>query len=168
MKQTILFLLVAVTSSLSVHAQETRKAIYVIDGKQVENFDGSQLTGKTIVSYIIDAEHNLHQVITSDMTGGKEVKSVKILSATRDVKADASAISGATTDVIRAEADEVIYVLDGKVALYPEIQALPSAGIESMTVIKDKGNPIFKKYADEHIKTHKKAPACVIFISTGK
>ena len=163
MKKSILLLLLAVISFASIHAQETRKAIYVIDGKQVENFDGSQLNGKTI-----DPEHNLHSIITSDMTGGKEVKSVKILSTTKVDRSDAPVATGVTTEVIRAESDEIIYVLDGKNVPYPEIHSMSSSKIESMTVIKDKDNPIFKKFADEYMKTYKKAPTCVIIVTTKK
>ena len=168
MKKSVLLLLFAVLSVASTHAQETRKAIYVIDGKQVENFDGSQLKGKTIVNYSIDSEHNLHSIITSDMTGGKEVKSVKILSTTKVDRSDAPVTSGVTTEVIRAESDEIIYVLDGKNVPYSEIHSMSSSKIESMTVIKDKDNPTFKKFADEYMKTHKKVPTCVIIITTKK
>lgn len=168
MKKSILFLLLAVISVASIHAQETRKAIYVIDGKQVENFDGSQLKGKTIVNYSIDPKHNLHSIITSDMTGGKDVKSVKVLSTSKVTSSDASVKSGVTTEVIRAESDEIIYVLDGKIVPYSEIQSMSSSKIESMTVVKDKDNPIFKKFADEYMKTYKKASTCVILITTKK
>lgn len=168
MKKSILFLLVAVISVASIHAQETRKAIYVIDGKQVEKFDGSQLKGKTIVNYSIDPEHNLHSIITSDMTGGKEVKSVKVLSTTKVDRSDASVTSGVTTDVIRAESGEIIYVLDGKIVPYSKIHSMSSSKIESMTVVKDKDNPIFKKLADEYTKTYKKVPTCVILITSKK
>ena len=54
MKKTILFLLVALLNFATMSAQEVKKTIYVIDGKKVENFDGSQLKGKTIVNYTID------------------------------------------------------------------------------------------------------------------
>lgn len=168
MKKSILFLLVVVISVASIHAQETRKAIYVIDGKQIENFDGSQLKGKTIVNYSIDPEHNLHSIITSDMTGGKEVKSVKVLSTTKVDRSNASVTSGVTTDVIRAESDEIIYVLDGKIVPSSEIQSMSSSKIESMTVVKDKDNPTFKKLTDEYTKTNKKIPRCVILITTKK
>ena len=124
MKKSILFLLLVVISVASIHAQETRKAIYVIDGKQVENFDGSQLAGKTIVNYFIDPEHNLHSIITSDMTGGKEVKSVKVLSTSKAISSDESVTPGVTTNVIRTESDEIIYVLNGRIVPYSEILSM--------------------------------------------
>lgn len=168
MKKTFLFLLLAVISVASIHARETRKAIYVIDGKQVENFDGSQLAGKTIVNYSIDPEYNLHSIITSDMTGGKEVKSVKVLSTSKVVSSDESDNVGVSTNVIRAESDEIVYVLDGRIVPYSEIQSMTSSKIDSMMVVKDKDNHNFKKFAAEHMKTSNKTPKCVILITTKK
>ena len=168
MKRTILCLLVAALSVAFVHAQETKKTIYVIDGKQVENFDGSQLVGKTIINYSINSSHNLHSIITSDLTGGKEVKSVKVLSTTKVSRPDQSVTSGVTTDVIRAEAGEIVYVLDGKIVTYSEIQSMPSSKIDSLTVIKDKENSTFQKISEEYMKTYKTAPKCAILITTKK
>jgi hypothetical protein len=168
MKKKILLLLIAVFSISTVGAQETKKAIYVIDGKQVENFDGSQLVGKTIVNYSVDPTHNLHSIITSDLTGGKDVKSVKVLSTTKVSKSDRSDTSGVTTDIIRAESDEIIYVLDGKIVPYSEILSIPSSKIDSMTVIKDKDNPTFQKISEEYQKKSKTSIKCVILITTKK
>ena len=64
MKKTILFLLVALLNFATMSAQEVKKTIYVIDGKKVENFDGSQLKGKTIVNYTIDSEHNNNNIVS--------------------------------------------------------------------------------------------------------
>ena len=81
MKKTILFLLVALLNFATMSAQEVKKTIYVIDGKKVENFDGSQLKGKTIVNYTIDSEHNIHAIFTSDYnTNGRKIGNVKIIS----------------------------------------------------------------------------------------
>ena len=166
MKKTILLLLVAVFSVATIGAQETKKAVYVIDGKHVKNFDGSQLEGKTIISWTITPEHNLHSIITSDMTGGKEVKSVKVLSTSKAISSDESVTPGVTTNVIRTESDEIIYVLDSKIVPYSIIQSIPSSKIDSMKVIKDKNNPDFQKFAKEYKTTAKREPKCVIFINT--
>lgn len=66
MKRTIILLLVAVLSVATMSARKIKKAVYVIDGHQVENFDGSQLNGKTIVKYSIEPVSNIHVIITSD------------------------------------------------------------------------------------------------------
>ena len=60
MKRTIILLLVAVLSVATMSAQKIKKPVYVIDGHQVENFDGSQLNGKTIVKYS-SAQHSRHR-----------------------------------------------------------------------------------------------------------
>ena len=84
MKRTILFLLVAILAAATMSAQETKKTLYVIDGKAVENFDGSQLQGKTIVNYTIDSEHNIHSILTSAFdTKGRTIGKVKILSISK-------------------------------------------------------------------------------------
>ena len=49
-----------------------------------------------------------------------------------------------------------------------QIQSMSSSIIESMTVVKDKDNSTFKKFADEYMKTYKKVPACIIIITTKK
>ncbi len=168
MKKNILLLLVAVLSVATMAAQETRKTIYVIDGKQVENFDGSQLVGKTVINYYIDSEHNLHSIITSELTGREDVKSVKVLSTSKVLKTDNPVNTSISTDIIRAEADEIVYVLDGKIVPSSEIQSMPSSKIDSMTVIKDKDNPTFQKISEEYKKTYKTVPKCVIIIATKK
>ena len=66
MKRTIILLLVAVLSVATMSARKIKKAVYVIDGHQVENFDGSQLNGKTIVKYSIEPVRNIHVIVTSD------------------------------------------------------------------------------------------------------
>ena len=81
MKKTILFLLVALLNFATISAQEVKKTIYVIDGKKVENFDGSQLKGKTIVNYTIDPEHNIHAIFTSHSTpNGRQIGNEKRIS----------------------------------------------------------------------------------------
>ena len=166
MKKTILLLLVAVLSVATIGAQETKKAVYVIDGKHVKNFDGSQLEGKTIISWTITPEHNLHSIITSDMTNGKDVKSVKVLSTSKTITSDESVSSGVSTDVVRAEAEEIVYVLDGKIVPYSKIQSIPSSKIDSMKIVKDKDNPDFQKFAKEYKTTANREPKCVILINT--
>ena len=181
MKKNILLLLVAVFTVATMGAQETRKAIYVIDGKQVENFDGSQLVGKTINNYSIDSERNLHSIITSDLIT-REIKSGEsndpftrffpFLSTqkeiTRVIKSGESVNTGVSTDKIYAKAYEVVYVLDGKIVPYSEIESLSSSRIDNMTVIKDKGSSVFMKYAKEYKKSSKTEPKCVILITTKK
>ena len=156
MKKTILLLLVAVLS------------VATIGGKHVKNFDGSQLEGKTIISWTITPEHNLHSIITSDMTSGKDVKSVKILTTEKVLQSyePVTQSDEPVTDIIRADAGEIVYVLDGKIVPYSKIQSISSSKIDSMKVVKDKENPVFQKFAKEYKTTANREPKCVIFINT--
>ena len=54
---------------------------------------------------------------------------------------------------------EIVYVIDGKVKSKEEFMSTPPSNIESMSIIKSKDDPDFKKYA----KTNTEA---VIMIST--
>jgi len=168
MKKKILLLLVAVITVATMGAQETKKAIYVIDGKQVENFDGSQLVGKTIINYSIDPEHNLHSIITSELTGRKDVKSVKVLSTSKETKSDESVNTGVSADIIHVKADEIAFVLDDKIVPYTEIQPLSSSNIESVTVIKNTKDKNFQKISEEYMKIYKTVPKQIILITTKK
>lgn len=182
MKRTILLMLVAVLSVATMNAQETKKAIYVIDGKKIEKFDGSQLQGKTIVHYSIDPDYNIHTIITSALAGDKAISSVKILSTSRIIDADSIAqkYTGAYLDSIEAKvksadkaavkmekiysglASDFVCILDDKVVNYSEITNLSSSKIVSMTVIKDKQSAEYKKYAKEVGRD----PKCIIKITT--
>ena len=65
MKRIISLALSAMLLCLTASAQEN---FYVIDGKRVENFDGSQLIGKTIKHYDLKRlEHTtIHNIFTTD------------------------------------------------------------------------------------------------------
>lgn len=166
MKRTVIFLFVAVFSVVALCAQESRKTIYVIDGKQVENFDGSQLTGKTIVHYSVDPQLNIHNIITSDVTGGKTVKGVKVFATKKIIHKDANAPADITTEYIQAKDGEVLYVMDGKIVPYSDIKKLPSSKVDSMVVIKDKLSPDYQKYAKEAVESGKLTPKGIVKITT--
>ncbi|MBR0182053.1 MAG: hypothetical protein IJQ05_02090 [Bacteroidaceae bacterium] len=168
MKKKILLLFVAILAVATMSAQETKKAIYVIDGKQIENFDGTQLVGKTIVNYSIDHAHNLHSIITSELTGRKEVKSVKVLSASREVKSCDADNTGVSADIFHVKADEIAFVLDGKIVSYTEIKPLSSSNIESVTVIKNAQDKNFQKFSKEYMKIYKTVPKRIILITSKK
>lgn len=160
MKKTILFLFVALLGFATMNAQEAKKALYVIDGKKVENFDGSQLKGKTIVNYTIDSEQNIHVIITSDYNGRK-IENVKIVSTSEEVKEGESAKS--SSEVILANSkDDVVFVLNGNKVPYSSIKDVPTSKIASINVIKNKKDSDYIKYA----KGAKQPPKCIIIIAT--
>ena len=152
MKRIIATTIIAVLlSAISLSAQEV-KATYIIDGKKVENFNGSQLAGKTITSYTVN--DNVHVVFTTDFNEQTPTGVKVISSATFD--------KGPVDDTIKlrgVDGHEIVYVIDGKVKSKEEFMSTPPSNIESMSIIKLKDDPDFKKYA----KTNTEA---VIMIST--
>lgn len=171
MKKIIMYLLFAVLAVPTMSAQEETKTIYIIDGKHIDNFDGSQLKGKTIESYSIDTKHdiNVHVITTK---GNKPVKDVKVLSSSRVILADSitqpyaeaytKALKVDNTNVQHLSAGDAIYVLNGKVVSLSEITKIATSSIISMEVIKDTNNPDYIKYT----KDAKREPKCVIKIIT--
>lgn len=155
MKKTILFLLFAVLSVANVCAQNSQNVLYVIDGKHVENFDGSQLKGKTIISYVISHPgriYDIHDIRTTEYSKGAVNDSVKTIVTDSFsqpyVEAYAKA-SGASIKTVQAEAKETLYVVDGKIVPQSEIQKLSPSKIDSIKVIKDKKDHDYIKYAKE-------------------
>ena len=102
------------------------------------------------------------------MTSGKDVKSVKILTTEKVLQSDEPVTQSdePVTDIIRADAGEIVYVLNGKIVPYSKIQSISSSKIDSMKVVKDKENPVFHKFAKEYNTTANRESKCVIFINT--
>lgn len=163
MKRTILSLLMAAFVFATASAQQSVKATYVIDGKKVENFDGSQLKGKTIVNYTIDPEYNIHAIFTSEYdTKGREIAKVKVITTQESMEAGDGTVTS-TSEVIHVSPnEEALFVLNGKTVPYASFKELPSAKIASLNVIKDKKNPDYIKYS----KDAKQAPKCIVVITT--
>lgn len=65
MKKSVILALNAMLLCLTASAQEN---FYVIDGKRVENFDGSQLAGKTVKHYELKRleRTTIHNIFTTD------------------------------------------------------------------------------------------------------
>lgn len=152
MKRIIATTIIAVLLSvISLSAQEV-KATYIIDGKKVENFNGSQLAGKTITSYTVN--DNVHVVFTTDFNEQTPTDVKVISSATFD--------KGPVDDTIKlrgVEGHEVVYVIDGKVTSSEKFMSTSTSNIESISIIKSKDDPDFVKYANTNTEA-------VIMIST--
>ena len=141
-------------SGSGLYASYPSNLSYIIDGQKVENFNGSQLAGKTITSYTVSDD--VHVVFTTDFNE-QTPTDVKVFATTKPVK-------GATDETITVrgvDGHEIVYVIDGKVKSKEEFMSTQSSNIESMSIIKSKDDPDFKKYA----KTNTEA---VIMISTKK
>lgn len=125
MKRTIVTTIIAVLlSALSLSAQDV-KPVYLIDGVEVKNFDGSQLIGKKVLKYLISG--NVH-TITTDMAG-KTTGTPKITGSQMPLNPDA------------------VYVIDGVVATEEEFMAVSPSKIDSLTILKVPGDPVFQQYA---------------------
>lgn len=131
------------TSSAPVQADTTN--VYIINGKKVENFDGSQLVGMTVSDYrtgISRSESN-GKVSTTKMhiirTDGRQAASVTSMTTT----SDAGVISIVGSDVdssndvsISLSSDGLVTVIDGKKSSSEELKKIKPEKIASMTVYK--------------------------------
>ena len=194
---TVAFLLIA---SSALWGQTNNKAIYVIDGKRIENFDGSQLVNHRITGYTIDAKTNTHVITThlenayiqsmpSEFIGGQNASYI-------DRKGRVYVLEGNFVDTnfikslnkgnyikIREITDRndkafelysnmlkkysnkepktimlytrpmldknIVYVVDNRVVDEKEFMSLGMTKIESIKVIKDPENELFKRFAKE-------------------
>lgn len=162
MKQIILIVLIAVFTAVNLMAQNSRKAIHIIDGAYVENFDGSQLAGKTIKSYSVDEESNVHIIYTSDYKGDEISKiEVKKIIHSKDETGEiiVSNVEGAQVKVINVNAkkgamddETIVFVVDGKVVSPTVFKSMDVNSIESMEIVKNKSDE-FKKFAKENTST---------------
>ena len=194
---TVAFLLIA---SSALWGQTNNKAIYLIDGKKIENFDGSQLVNHRITGYTIDAKTNTHVITTHlenayiqsmppEFIGGQNasyiyrkgrvyflegnfvdtnfIKSlnkgnyIKIREITdRNDKAfelysnmlkkysnkEPKTIMLYTRPMLDKN---IVYVVDNRVVDEKEFMSLGMTKIESIKVIKDPENELFKRFAKE-------------------
>ena len=106
---------------------------YVINGQPVDKFDGSQLEGKTIVSYDITiitppdkGAVRVHEILTEGYS--HPPVSVQIRPTYSDDQVDP------------------VYVIDGKPVSKKDFEQLNPAEIKSMTVVKNGSMEEVKKY----------------------
>lgn len=167
MKRTVICWLAALFAIASLSAQEVKPARYIINGKVVKDFDGSQLVGQTITHYRLDGEHNAHIIFTSAYQGDAETMKKEAQAALDGVtkgKISALTIHDGAVNPDSEQSGEKIYVLNGKVVPYSELKGL-SSKIVSMTVIKGKQHPDFVKYARDAVKYAGVDPKALIIIT---
>ena len=95
--------------------------VYVIDKIRVENFDGSQLKDKTILSYTISLSEGIRTHNITTLQGSKKT---------------------AATDAKK----KMIYVVNGKVVTEKELNVIKPDNIKEMRVIKNPDSPEARKY----------------------
>ena len=149
MRKIILLLCLALTAT-TLSAQRT---IYVIDNKTVENFDGSQLIGKTIKEYKITTTGKGRDAITVHSVS--TVPSVYSVSGFVSPSEDSLEIWKSKKQFQRdyinghLPSKRVVYVIDGVEQKDAEaFQSLRPSEIKSMTVIKA-GSSEALKYGDD-------------------
>lgn len=133
-------------NAASIPAQADTNDIYLIDLTKVENFNGSQLAGKTIRAYSIQRENvggvptRIHFITTK--TDGAQNPVVAIFdndfnnatSVTVGEKSQPS-ISVRTTDP-SLSADDIVYIVDGKQISTEEFKKLDPKNIKAIEVMK--------------------------------
>lgn len=166
MKRTILFLAIAIIGVASLAAENVKVPTYIIDGKKVENFDGSQLKGKTIANYTIDDATKVHVILTTEKVAGKTVSNVSVCQATRPVKNGSKMTMTYESDVYKP--GETVFVFDGKLIYASEFTSLSPSVLSSIEMVSDKTNSKFKKYAEEAKKQLNSGiePKCVLIVTS--
>ena len=149
MRKIIILLCLALTAT-TLSAQRT---IYVIDNKTVENFDGSQLLGKTIKEYKISTTGKGRDAITVHSVS--TVPSVYSVSGFVSPSEDSLEIWKSKKqfqkDYLNGHllSKRVVYVIDGAEQEDAEaFQSLRSSEIKSITVLKA-GTSEALKYGDD-------------------
>ena len=120
-------------ASSSAQTSETTEK-YIIDGREITNFDGSQLKDKVILDYKIEpgTECFIHRITTAD--GVK--KSNRVVDITRieiPNQADEGANKGKYKLVIKK--DKLLYIVDG-VEKKNGLEGIDLTNIASVTVFK--------------------------------
>ena len=115
----------------------TQQLLIDIDGEIIENFDGSQLIGKTILNYTVSPDGVRHRITTTRCATVKAQREWK-LQLQREGKK------------ILLDHDEIFYICDGKICA--DLSNMPTISdgreIKSIKEIKY-GEDLFKKYLNE-------------------
>ena len=171
MKRIIFLALSAMLLCLMASAQENH---YFIDGKRVENFDGSQLVGKTVKHYDLKRlEHVIiHNIFTTDdwvkIEGTNSATTVRVLSA------EEAAAQGIplTPGSMKASMRNPLIIVDGQEFTGNIYSDIGTDNIKSMNVY-DADSEVAKSYGDKGkngvIKIFtEKMPEAVTYFINGK
>jgi len=115
---------------------------YIIDGKKVKNFDGSQLKGKNIEDYKINIDtidHTKNSLVTTHhITIDKSIH----IRGTKQVQSS-----------LKKQKAEPKYILNGRPSSKEEISKLSPTDIKGMTVLKA-GSKAAEQYSSGHDDAH--------------
>lgn len=167
MRRTLLLLAMAVIGVASLAAKNVKgSTTYIIDGTKVENFDGSQLVGKTVANYYVDQEKNVHVIITVEHAGGKQVKNVSVVQTRSSVGTNGESNVEPTEFIGYFNPGETAFVMDGQLIDSFKFVGQPTSVVKTMKIVKDTANPDFIKYAAEAKKATGVEPKCIIFVTS--
>ena len=171
MKRIIFLALSAMLLCLMASAQEKH---YFIDGKRVENFDGSQLVGKTVKHYDLKRlEHVIiHNIFTTDdwvkIEGTNSATTVRVLSAEEAAAQGIPLTPGSMKTSMR----NPLIIVDGQEFTGNIYSDIGTDNIKSMNVY-DADSEVAKSYGDKGkngvIKIFtEKMPEAVTYFINGK
>ena len=171
MKRLIFLALSAMLLCLMASAQENH---YFIDGKRVENFDGSQLVGKTVKHYDLKRlEHVIiHNIFTTDdwvkIEGTNSATTVRVLSAEEAAAQGIPLTPGSMKTSMR----NPLIIVDGQEFTGNIYSDIGTGNIKSMNVY-DADSEVAKSYGDKGkngvIKIFtEKMPEAVTYFINGK
>lgn len=171
MKRIIFLALSAMLLCLTASAQENH---YFIDGKRIENFDGSQLVGKTVKHYDLKRlEHvTIHNIFTTDdwvkIEGASSATTVRVLSAEEAASQGISLTAGAMKTSMR----NPLIIVDGQEFTGNIYTDIGTDNIKCMNVY-EADSEVAKSYGDKGkngvIKIFtEKLPDAVTYFINGK
>ena len=171
MKRIIFLALSAMLLCLTASAQENH---YFIDGKRIENFDGSQLVGKTVKHYDLKRlEHVIiHNIFTTDdwvkIEGTNSATTVRVLSAEEAAAQGIPLTPGSMKTSMR----NPLIIVDGQEFTGNIYSDIGTDNIKSMNVY-EADSEVAKSYGDKGkngvIKIFtEKMPEAVTYFINGK
>lgn len=142
-------------NAASLPAQADTTDIYLIDNVRVENFNGSQLAGKIVYSYVIRRENvgdtpvRVHFITTGSVQGGEvaasaQAKAPTVVMFDQDFSngtvvsvgdKDQPQIKVRTTDPSLSP-DDIVYIVDGRQITTDEFKIIDPKNIKSVEVMK--------------------------------
>lgn len=158
MKKFLVLTFIALFVAALLHAQEN---IFIINGEKIENFDGSQLTGKKILSFIVIKNDNgdIYNVHTDDILPdslrNRPYKVTELHLITKDTLANGNNINKSEKAVKREVEvtkfdmlnSKPLIILDGK-EYTGSINDIKSGDINSINVYKP-GSDVANAYGEK-------------------
>ncbi len=151
MKKLVTLAVVALVATMVSYAQSP---VFVIDGQRVEKFDGSQLTGKKIISFNVNkvGDTELYSVVTdSSLPDNLKDKSYRVVGSHTEVYHQDAAAGKADKNKVTSEVSVIsgqpLVVVDGEI-YEGALSELKSDDIASISVYKP-GSEVAKSYGEK-------------------